>query len=84
MECTACGRNVNPAHGTICRHPCLNVLVCKVSKFPFTCTLALKSTLSGVVDCVTYYVVVVVRYGIPVMQDGILVACDIVKTLSIR
>ena len=31
VECTACGRNVNPAHGTICRHPCLNVLVCKVS-----------------------------------------------------
>ena len=21
---------MNPAHGTICRHPCLNVLVCKV------------------------------------------------------
>ncbi|KAJ7382178.1 hypothetical protein OS493_036611 [Desmophyllum pertusum] len=29
IECTACGRNVNPAHGTICRHPGLNVLVCK-------------------------------------------------------
>ncbi|XP_015752926.1 PREDICTED: transcriptional regulator ATRX-like [Acropora digitifera] len=29
IECTACGRRVNPAHGTICWHPCLNVLVCK-------------------------------------------------------
>lgn len=31
IDCTACGRRVNPAHGTICWHPCLNVLVCKVS-----------------------------------------------------
>jgi len=29
IDCTACGRRVNPAHGTICWHPCLNVLVCK-------------------------------------------------------
>ncbi|XP_068719985.1 transcriptional regulator ATRX homolog [Montipora capricornis] len=29
VDCTACGRQINPAHGTICQHPCLNVLVCK-------------------------------------------------------
>lgn len=29
VQCTACGRQVNPAHGTVCRHPNLNVLVCK-------------------------------------------------------
>lgn len=38
------------------------------------------TTFSGVVDCVVCYVVLVVRYGIPVMQDWVLVACDILNT----
>ena len=38
VQCTACGRQVNPAHGTVCRHPNLNVLVCKVSTY--TCLVS--------------------------------------------